>query len=138
MKEHPLYSETLGAAIEIDVRSTTARTLGGEGIGVRIRAEPVAGRREVFIVNGCVNESAVPADYVERIIDAFRDEVRSGGKFGYPIEGVRIVLMELFPPREMPSEIEMRRVVSRVFRDLLTKGHFEVRGRATGTQPICE
>lgn len=125
------YFETLTSVVEVDVESTLQDLEEIGFLHLRIRAEPAPTDGKIVVTN-LFTESAVSASLIDILLSAFEEETSGGGKYGFQIVGVRILLVAInFPTNTPVVETTIRQIASRAFQRLLEAGDFKVESVST-------
>ena len=96
-KPRVAYKETVSIAVEAEGRFD--RQIGGRGqyAAVTLRVEPftpAAGEDPVAFVNGLKHDHTLPKAFIPSVAEGVCDTARTGYLAGYPMENVRVTLIE--------------------------------------------
>ncbi len=97
------------------------RVVAGENLFARVavRIEPLEDRSARAVVTDGLAPGALPSHLLPALLDSIRNSAEGGGLYGYPVTGVRAVLVEAVHAAASQPEIALNSAGSLAFREAL-------------------
>ena len=118
------YYESLTAPCTTSVLVDTSASIGDLYFGITLTAEPVTGLTFCVLVTHGLKNKTIPQSKIDLLLSALHDEIRGGGKFGFPIKNVHFTVSAVDYRESTSTEPAIRMAVSKLIQNLLTTASF--------------
>ena len=120
------YREKLKGQTAVSVEFSAATPASSLFFGVDVLAEEVEGQEQSISVGHRLKPDALPAESLQVLLNAVREEAEGGGVFGNPLMGLRLTVTKVDYREEESTEPAIRSAAGQAFSRVLQEGNLAV------------